>query len=179
MSDTDDEDDGIDRRRLVRIMIIVAIGIPILIEAVTFAGIVSHSFSDDGGNAETPTTVPEGVGVGDDLLEVTDETETVEEAYVRAMEDRWQFVLSVRVANTGDEQYALRLRGVTTAEGTNVSGLSGTGPIDPGDTANVTGAWALPESERPESVQVVVARGADPVSTTQYTVTLKPVPVRR
>lgn len=179
MSDPDDDGDGIDRRRLVRILIIVAIAIPILIEAVTFAGIVSHSLGDDGGSAETPTTVPDGVGVGDELLEETGESETVETAYVRAMEDRWQFVLSVRVANTADDRYALRLNEVETGEGTNVTGLSATGPIESGETANVTGAWSLPESERPERITVVVARGADPVSTTQYTVTLKPVPVRR
>lgn len=179
MSDTDDEDDGIDRRRLVRILIIVAIAIPILIEAVTFAGIISHSFGDGGGNAETPTAVPDGVGVDDELLEETAESETVETAYVRAMEEEWQFVLTVQVANTGEEPYAVRLSEVTSKEGTTVSGFSATGSIEPGKTANVTGAWALPESERPESIKVVVARGADPVSTTQYTVTLKPVPVRR
>jgi len=71
------EDDGIDRRTLVRLLIVVTIGVPILVEATTFLGLVSHSLGDEGGDTSSPTPPQDATGVGDDLLAETPRDERV------------------------------------------------------------------------------------------------------
>ncbi|MFB6309474.1 MAG: hypothetical protein ABEH35_09100 [Haloarculaceae archaeon] len=176
----DDGDDGISRRTLVRLLILIGVGIPILVEAVTFAGLVTHSLGGGGADAATPTPDrPAGAGVGDEILEATTPTETIEDAAVRPGEDRWQFVLTVAVDNVGDSAYELRLRSVTTTGGDTVSGGGTTGRIAGGGNGTVTGVWSLPAGERPTRLSVTAVTYEDGTAeTTDYTVRLASVPVR-
>ncbi|MFB6074415.1 MAG: hypothetical protein ABEJ89_05335 [Haloarculaceae archaeon] len=167
----DDEDGGIDRRRLVRWLIVLGIGLPILVEGITFLGLMSHSVSDGGAATATPTPAP-GVGVGDDLLADTAVTEHVDSARVVVRDDGWEFVLTVTVENTGDSPYELRLERATSGEGTTLDSAATTGRIAPGATGNVTAAWTFPASERPETVTVTVVRDGD-----EHTETVQLAPV--
>lgn len=174
------DEEGIDRRRLVRILIVLAIGVPILIEATTFFGLVSHSFGDDGGDAGTPTPMPDAVGVGDDLLADTDQEERITTASVGQGDGDWQFVFTVQVENAGEDPYELAIGTVQTTAGTAVEGAATTGRMQPGETTTVTGSWHLPEGERPRSVAVTATTysSAGQNQTTE-TVRLEPVPVQR
>lgn len=154
MSDPSGGDEEISRRNLIRLLVGLAIGIPVLIEALTLVGLVGDLFGD-GGGTETPadeTEVP-GVGVGDELLPATAPTDTVAASYIAA--DGWTYTLTVSVDNGGDATYELRLRSVTTEGGTTVEGGGESDPIPPGASGTVTGRWDLPEGSSPDTVEVV------------------------
>lgn len=173
-----DADDGVDRKRLVRVLIVVGIGVPILVEAVSLVGLVSHSLGDTADTPE-PTEAVEGVGVGDELLAETGPTETVSTASVTAYEDRWQFVLTVSVANVTGDPYRLSFGTVTTGAGETVETTATTGWIDPGEEGTGTATWALPPGERPSTLTVVVSRDREDEAGTEYEVTLGTISVRQ
>lgn len=158
----DETDDDVSRRWLIRLLVGLGIGIPVLIEGTTaFRLITSRLFgSGDGGGdgegateTETPTERP-AIGVGDELLAATGPTDTVREAFIRVRESDWMFTFTVEVDNTGEVPYALRLGDVRTTGGETISGGGATGQIPPGGSAMVTGQWVLPQNTRPASVSV-------------------------
>ncbi len=147
---------GSSRRTLLRILIALAFGIPILVELFTFLGLIEVSLlGGDGGDGgtTTTTTAETDVGIGDELLPASTPTETVTDAYVST--DTWTFVLAVEVENTGDAPYQLYLTGVTTAEGTQVQETARSDRIDPGATGSVTARWDIPEGEQPDTARAV------------------------
>lgn len=166
-----DGDGELDRTRLLRAIIVLAIGVPILIEAVTLAGLVGGPIHGDG-NA---TATPAGVGVGDEFLPETPANETVTTASVTAGDDGWQFVLAVAVENVSNRSYELALTAVRTSEGTTRAGTSSTGPIGPGGSGTVTATWRVPAGEQPSVVTARVGRGNDPPATYQVRLTAVPV----
>lgn len=167
------------RRTLVRILVGLGIGIPILVEAITFLGLVEHQLAGEDGTPGRPTQEVRQVGVGDELLPATAPAEILEEAVVDASADRWLFRLVVAVENTGADPYELRLENTTTSAGTVVTGGGSSGEIAPGDSTSVTGSWVLPQGETPNSVDVtgVVDPGGAAEATTER-VRLAKVPVR-
>ena len=163
-SATEDADGGddlglpISRQTLVRIVIVIAIGIPIVLEGMTFIGLVGNQLADgDGGPADggTPTDGPEfrTVAVGDDLLAETDQAELLETAAVQAG-DGWQFTLTVAINNTGAEGYAFRVTQITTKNGKTVDRVETTGPLGSGETTVLRGVWDVPSGEVPDRVTV-------------------------
>lgn len=178
------ETGGWDRRTLVRVLIGLAFGIPILVELLTFLGLIdARLFGGDGDDGEEPTTTattttPERrVGVGDELLPETVPTETLVDAYVVAGE--WTVVLQVEVENTGDVPYEFNLTGVGTEAGSRVAMNASTDRIDPGGTASVTGRAAIPQGEKPASVRVVaVTFGEEGPRSVARDVALSRVPLR-
>lgn len=154
----DDSEETISRRTLIRILVGLGIGIPVVVEGLTLLGLVGDQFGGDGSDGtDTATAADNGVGVGDELLPGTAPTETVVEGYVTG--DDWTFTLVVTVDNGSDRTYELRLGAVTTEDGDRVDGGRGTGSIEPGESASVTGQWSLPEGSTPESVDVVAVAG--------------------
>ena len=68
---------------MVRVLIVLAIAIPIVIEVVTFAGLVGHYLGGGGaGSAAAPTSTAEtgGATVGDEILTATAATERLDAA---------------------------------------------------------------------------------------------------
>ena len=146
-----------ERRTLVRLLIVLAIGIPLLIEAATFAGLFGSRVLDggDGTPAGTATPPPDAVAVGDELLPRTPPADTVTGARVRTVDGQRTFVMTVGVDNADQPGYELRLDALTTDAGTTVPGGGRSPQLGPGDSATVTGRWALPEGESPQSVIAV------------------------
>lgn len=162
------------RSTLVRLLVVVGIGIPLVVEGVTFAGMLDDGLG--GGPPATQTPHPEEVGVGDDLLAATNASETLEGAYVVAGSDDWTLVMTVAVENDGDAPYQLQLGDVTLANGKTVEGGDGTPRLDAGESATLTARWSLPAGATPRAVAVVAVVGDDRV---EKTVPLAKVPVRR
>lgn len=143
------------RRILLRVLIVVAVGIPILVEGVTFLGLVQHQFGD----AKTTTDAggpmsSRHLAVGDELLLETAQTETITDAGVRRTDEGRVLSVTVAVENTGDRFYRLRLESVTTSNGTRVDGGGSTDRIPPGGSDTVRGRWVLPDDETPETLDV-------------------------
>ncbi|MEF8855034.1 MAG: hypothetical protein V5A24_06035 [Haloarculaceae archaeon] len=148
----------ISRQTLLRIVIVIAIGIPIVLEGLTFVGLVGNQLADgDGGPADgaTPTDGPSfrSVAIGDDLLAETDQPERLETAAVSTT-DGWRFTLAVTVTNTGADGYVFRITQVRTDSGVTFDRDETTGQLASGESTVLTGAWDVPDGEVPDRVTV-------------------------
>jgi hypothetical protein len=166
---------------MVRVLLVLAIAIPILIEVITFGGLLGHYLGGGGDPAATGTPTPgdDGAGAGATILPETAATERVESASLITGEDNWQFIFTVAVEGPA-EPYELRLRAVRTREGTTVAGSGATtGGVPAGGSGTVTGTWLLPPGEHPESlsVEVVTTPEGGTEEVREYTVTIGNVPV--
>ncbi|MDG5775923.1 hypothetical protein VB773_14035 [Haloarculaceae archaeon H-GB2-1] len=172
-----------ERRTIIRLLLIFGIGIPILVEAATFAGLLGAHFGD--GGAETTTTTAEttrvdAVGLGDELLPETNQSERLTTLSLSDSGQYWILTMTVSVNNTGDHPYEVTLGAVVTNDDTPVDGSVSTGPIPAGESRTATGQWKLPAGETPRRLQVealVHADGEGTPKTISRTVTLQKVPV--
>ena len=154
----DDDDAGgplVSRKTLVRILIVLGIGIPIVVEGLTFVGLVGNQLGDGGDGATTPTE-PAGVDIGEDLLPGTDQAETLRAANVSAGGD-WEFTLRIDVRNTGRDGYELTVGPLTTEDGETIAGTRSTGPLGANESRDFTGSWSLPSGEVPTQLEVSAA----------------------
>ena len=142
------------RRTLIRLLVGLGIGIPLLIEGATFLGLIEAQLLGNGGPPATPTGTPpdDGVAVDGELLPGTVPEDTLSTASVAADQDGRTLTLTVFVENTGDSPYELRLGAVRTREGTQVEGSATTGTVLPGESGTVTEQWELPDGSMPGSV---------------------------
>ncbi|WP_435116489.1 hypothetical protein [Halolamina sp. C58] len=166
--DAPPEDDEIDRRRLIRWIALLAFGVPVVVEALTFGNIIGDELLG-GGDDATPTAAAtetdhsDAVGVDDELLDETAATETITTSEVRQSDGGRTYVLGVDVENTTDESVELRTRRLRLRDGELVDGVSSTGSIDPGESGMVTAAWGIPDSAMPGAVEVTAIRGEETV----------------
>lgn len=166
-----------ERRTLIRLLVGLGIGIPVLVEVLTFLGLVETRLFE--GDEGTPTPGPGRVGVGDELLPDTPATETVTEGVVRGQDTPWVFVLTVEVENAGASAYALQLGSLTLGTGRTVAGGASTGRLPPGGSGQVTGAWEIPQGSTPDALDVVAVEYTDGGTTeTSTRVPLASFPVR-
>ncbi|MFC7095881.1 hypothetical protein [Halobaculum marinum] len=178
--------DSPSRRRLIRWIAVLAFAVPVVVELLTFGGLLNAQLlpgGDDGEptSADTETRSPtvteaEGaVGVGDDLLSAVPAAETVEVSEIRGDPGSRTYILRVAVENTTDSSLELRLTGVTLRDETSLQSVSSTGTIPAGGSGEVTGAWSLPTDSMPVAVDTVVVRGGE---ATEQSVPLKRPPIR-
>jgi hypothetical protein len=186
-ADADDETPGgLSKRTLIRLLVGFGIGIPILIEALTFLGLLRNQFGDGEGDDSTGSTAtetddaPEAVGVGDDMLPDTDRTETLSSAVLReTSDDRWPLSLTVEVTNTGTTDYEFQMLAVHLDDGRTVGGRTSTDRLAPDESRTITGEWSIPAGSTPQSVEVVaLVYGEDGVETVERRVELAKIPVR-
>ncbi|MFB6092548.1 MAG: hypothetical protein ABEK02_06015 [Haloquadratum sp.] len=183
MSDTDETSDDVSRRWLIRILIGLGIGLPLLIEGVTFLGLIKSRLfggDDEAPTATTTSTPRPGVGVGDELLPATAPSDTLSDAVVRTTGagSGWTFELTISVENTTDAPYELRLGTLTTAEGTRVESTASTGQIPPGASETMADSYAIPGGETPETLSLTaVAYPASGAEVTARTVRFADIPV--
>lgn len=173
----------ISRQTLLRIVIVLAIGIPIVLEGLTFVGLVGNQLADgDGGNGDGVPT-PDGndlreVRVGQDLLAETDQQEVLEGATVRPHEG-WEFTLVANVTNTGADGYRFVVTSVTTKNGRTLEDPRSTAILAAGESTRLVGVWDLPDGEVPATVTVeATVQGADGSRTVTETVVLATVEIR-
>ena len=185
MTDTDEADDDVTRRWLLRALVGLGFGIPLAVEGATLLGLLDAQLFGGGGgdesdadDAETTPSEPV-VAVGDELLPATPASETLTDAAVTSGGDGRRFEVTVAVENTSERAYELRLEAVRTAEGTRIEGGASTDSLDPGASATLTATYDLPDGETPATLSAV---GAESVGTgerlTQRTVRFEDVPVR-
>ena len=169
-----------ERRTLVRLLVGLGIGVPVLVEVATFLGLFERRLLDgDGEGGPTATPRPDRVGVGDELLPDTPPADVVTAARVRTGDGGWSFELEVAVENTGDVPYELRLGDVTTTAGRTVAGGGSTSRLAPGASGEAFGQWTLPEGATPDRVEAVgiaFPPSGDP-TTVRRSVPLAKVPV--
>lgn len=177
-----DDVDGPEQKTLIRVLIIVGIGLPILIEIATFGSLLGHHLTGDAGGetaAGTPTAEPTGAGVGDPILEESAVTARIASASVVTADDGWRFTLTVNVTNTASDTAAVRLDSVTTRNGQTRTDGASTERLATNQTGAVTKSWLLPPGERPDTVTMTLLVYPDEgtAQSTQYTVALGDIPV--
>ena len=154
------EDDEIDRRRLIRWIAALAFGVPVVVELLTFGGLLEAKLLPGENEVEpTPTDRPDAVGVGDELLPGTAATETITTSEIR----EGTYVFGVDVTNDTDSTVELHTRRLRLRDGTTVEGVSSTGTVDPGGSGMVTAAWGIPDGATPGAVEVVATRDGESV----------------
>jgi hypothetical protein len=162
-------DDEVDRRRLIRWIAALAFGVPIVVELLTFGGLLEAELFPGGENETEPTDSatasdrPDAVGVGDELLTETAATETITISEVRQDDSGRTYVFSVEVENDTDAAMELRTGRVRLREGGTVDGVSSTGRIEPGESGMVTAAWGIPNDAMPGAVEVMATSGEETI----------------
>ncbi|NHX36317.1 MULTISPECIES: hypothetical protein [Halolamina] len=175
------DDEEIDRRRLIRWIALIAFGIPVVVEVLTFANIIDAELlgGDDDDPTETgtatPTDRPDAVGVGDELLPETAASETITTSEIRAEESSRTYVFGVEVENDTDATVEIRTRHVRLRDGERIDGVSSTGSIEPGSSGTLTAAWQIPEGSMPGAVEVVALRDGGRVFEDYVTVERPPI----
>jgi hypothetical protein len=167
---TGEDDDGVGRRTLVRAVLAVAFGVPVVVEGLTFAELLGGTLlggdrSGGQATADAPGSgggdAPEGsdaVGVGDDLLPSLPGAATLSVAVLRVGGTAREFRVDVAVENPTDATYDVRLGAVTTRDGRSVDGGVST-TVPPGEAATLSAAWGLPTGAVPETLSVSAAVG--------------------
>jgi hypothetical protein len=172
-----DDEDSRSLKLLVRLLIVLAIAIPLVIEGATVVSLVGEQFGPEAPATATP--VPErSVTEGDELLTETPQRERITEALVTVREEAWSFSLTVAVSNNESVPYELQVGPVQTGGGDTVSGRATTGQVAPGANTTLRRTWELPAGQRPASITVVALRYTDPVTRTDRTVNFGQIRVR-
>lgn len=172
-----DDEDTRSLKLLVRLLIALAILIPLVVEGATVVSLLGEHFGPEGPATETPVPA-RSVTVGDELLTETPQRERVSEAVVTVREEAWSFSLTVAVSNTETVPYELQVGPVQTSGGDTVSGRATTGQLEAGANTTLSRTWKLPSGQRPASVTVVALEYTDPVTRTERTVSFGQIPVR-
>jgi hypothetical protein len=179
-----DADEERRRRWVIRLLVGLGIGIPVLVEGATFASLVGERLFGGGEDASAPvftqTPTADRIGIGDELLPSTAPTDTLVDAAITT-NGGWTLELTVEVDNATDTGYGLRLGPVYTDDGTSIEGGTSTGRIPPGGSRTVTGTWDLPSSDTPDALELTALTLPENGTTTAVTerVPLAKVPVRR
>ncbi|MFB6171519.1 MAG: hypothetical protein ABEJ23_03225 [Haloarculaceae archaeon] len=151
----DGDGGGVSRRTLVRLLIALGFGVPILVEGVTFLGLVDNWVGGDQGTATPSRRTPRPVGQGDELLPETAPTDRIVAATVEDTPDGREMTLVVSVENQTDASYQLQLSRLLTTDDEQIEGGGSTDMLGPGESQTVTGRWSLPAGARPAAVEVV------------------------
>jgi hypothetical protein len=141
-------------KQIIKALIIVAAVLVLVIEGMTFFGLVGSILGGGGDGAATDAATPvDRVGSGDELLSETDRTETLTTFSLQSG-DRWTLTVTVTVENTGDTPYELRLGTIRTTDGDAYEASATTGPIAPNETGTVTAQWSMSSGATPDTVAV-------------------------
>lgn len=136
-SDTDPEDPS--RRRLFRLLLALAIGIPVAVEASTFVGMLT---------GERRETVAD---IGDELLPETPQTETLLDSSLYEGPPR-QYELVAGVENETESAYELTVGPLFTEAGDRVAGTV-TRAVPAGESRELTARWELEDEAMPAAVR--------------------------
>lgn len=147
-------DDGVDRRTLIRLLVGFGIGIPLLIEGLTFLGLLRNQFGGGNGDDGEPTaeTGPEPIAVGEDFLPASEPSETLLD--VRLDDDGRQLAIRVTVDNALSTTYEFSLGPVALDDGGTVEGVESR-TVEADGSVTFTARWDLPDGATPAAVTAI------------------------
>lgn len=164
------DEEGIDRRRLIRWVAVLAFAVPVIVELLTFGGLLENELlpGDDGdggaGTTATPSADDDAVGIGDELLPETAASETVVTSEVRGDPSSEQtYVLRVSIENGTESSVELRLTRLRLRDGATRESVASSGTIAAGEEGELTGAWTIPGGSMPAAVEAVALRDGERV----------------
>lgn len=171
------------RRTLIRLLVGLGIGIPLLVEGITFFGLLEAQLlgGDDGGDVTaTPAWTPEegAVSTGEELLAETVQTEQLTTASLVVEDETRVLTLTARVDNPTNATYEFQFGAVTTGGDETIDGGDTTGTVPPGESGLVTAQWRLSGDQYPRAVEVTAVIEADgSTERVERTVPLARIPI--
>ncbi len=159
---------GLDKRKIIWIIIIISVTIPIVIELVTFTGLIFNN------NREDSISIDSGKSSGDEILQQTPQIETIKEAVVINRGGRWVFNFDIEVNNTSSERYTIKFLDIITKQGTQNQGIF-TQEIPPKQKKLLKTNWTIPEGEIPSQIRFRVSYNNQ---TKDGTINLTSIPVQ-
>lgn len=165
-------------KTFVRVLVIVAIGIPVLIELATLTRLVG-SHMDGGPPSPADSLEAETVQYGEDLLPATPQSEELGRTLVTAGRSSWTFELTLEVENGSAHPYRLTLTDLVATDGSLVR-TSETRTWDPGEASAFETSWTIPADEAPQYLVLTASRNleTDSVRTATRRIAFGKVPVQ-
>ncbi|MFB6186478.1 MAG: hypothetical protein ABEI86_06380 [Halobacteriaceae archaeon] len=142
------------RRWWLKFLIGFTIGIPIAIEGLTALGMLSASLFGNNKQTDTPTSTRRFVGIGDEVLPSTPQSEILREAGIYITDSDWLCQITIEVRNSHPRPYSFTIGNLVTSDGTIIEGGKQTGQIQSGSTDKITLTWDLPKGETPKAIYV-------------------------
>lgn len=166
--------------KFVRILVLIGVGIPILIEAATFLRLIGGHLEEDGKHRRTSTEKAVYVVEGSELLSETSQTERIAEALITARDEAWIFELEIDVDNASTYPYELVLDSLTTQNGILVPGRSAQ-RWAPGESEEMEVEWRLAPGDLPARMTAIgrTIISADSVRQVRRRIEWGKIPVQR
>lgn len=141
---------------MVRTLIIVGIGIPVILELTTLLGLIgSHMDSDELPGNRAKSAQSKVVTPNTELLPGTPMSEVLSSASVSVGSESWQFEIVLTLSELkGISRYTLQLDSLMTRDGTLVQNSFkwNQEPVADDTTLNFNAQWELPPGEQPDAV---------------------------
>lgn len=139
-------------KRLVRILLIIGIGIPVLIESATLIRMIGgYMGGEEAAQESTPEATETYVVEGDELLPETPPAERIVTLTVEPQSEAWVFTMELDVENTTARPYELELGEVEVGDGQVVQ-QTVSQRWDAGAAETMAAEWRLPVGQIPSGL---------------------------
>jgi len=143
---------------LVRSLIILGIGIPVVVELTTLMGLIGNSFSDQGAtNSNTSEENVRRIRPGNELLPETPPSEVLKTAYVLAGSGSWEFNMTITLSKLkGLQSLSVTLDSLTTRNGVKIYEpvTYQRNALDADSAYTLDARWDIPAGEQPKSIHM-------------------------
>lgn len=142
-----------ERRNFIRALIAVTIGIPIVVEGVTFSTLFYERFSGEKRTQERPDEAV--VNEGEELLPGTEPGETVTSiSVVETSETEWTYRLEVEIENQTEEPYRLKVGPLSMTDDSTIGDTVSSGNVEPGRSTTFAAEWTIPAEATVDAIWV-------------------------
>lgn len=170
----------------VRVLIIVAIGIPVLVELLTLFNLVKVRFGEEEDTAKQEMEAaaqPPEVMIGDTLYADQPLTVVMQEMRINVSPSNWEFIIELRKQDPGKPRFGVMIdslelnSGKMLPQSEETTGWEGE---ENSDTSEFEGTWIIPNGDIPKTLFVTVNKifSPDSVTTVHEDVPLGPIPIR-
>jgi len=180
-----EENSGNSTKRLVKILVMVGIGIPVLVELMTLFNLLNvQIFGDekDSNSFDTNITEVRGVGEGDTLFAEQGSKLTIDQLRVEVSTQQWRFTISMTAVDSiSQDELQISVDSLNLQSNKTLLGSeSRSWEVRQTAPAKVHGEWILPNGDIPTKLYVSIYHQAGEDSTYQLNqeVPLNKVPVR-
>jgi len=171
-------------KKLVKILVIVGIGIPVLVELMTLFNLINvQIFEDekDVNSHDTNVTEVRGFGEGDTLFANQESAVLIDQLRVKVSAQEWRFALGITsMDSTSQEKLQIRVDSLRLQSKKILLGIdSSSWEVRQTVPAQIYGEWALPNGDIPTKLFVSIEQQeADSTTRVSQEIPLHKIPVR-
>lgn len=148
---------------LVRILLIVAIGIPVLIEFLTFFNLIKFRLWDEGGARQEQVQQTEQhsrrFSIGDTLIAESSVVLTLQDLRINVSPETWKLEMKLRaMQNSAELKFRLDSLRLENGMMVRVSETSENESEDESGYQEIEGEWTIPNKEVPDELFITISR---------------------